>query len=51
MITLAALLRTVVGRGREDKRRNRETGEEAKAVIQGRSDGGLNQGRGCGGES
>lgn len=46
MITLAALLKTVVGRGREAKKRNRETGKEAKAIIQGRNAGGLAQGRG-----
>lgn len=53
MVTLAALLKIVWGRGkrgREEKRRNRETGNEAKAMIQGRNDGGLDQGRGCGGE-
>lgn len=46
MITLAALLKTVVGRGREAKKRNRETGKEAKAIIQGRNAGGPAQGRG-----
>ena len=46
MITLAALLKTVVGRGREAKKRNRETGKEVKAIIQGRNAGGLVQGRG-----
>lgn len=43
---LAALLKTVVGRGRKAKKRNRETGKEAKAIIQGRNAGGLAQGRG-----
>ena len=39
MITLAALLKTVVGRGREAKKENRETGKEAKAIIQQRNPG------------
>lgn len=32
------------GRGRQDKRRNRETDKEANAITQGRNDGGLDQG-------
>ena len=51
MITLAALLKTIVGRGREAKKENRETGKEAKAIIQQRNAGGQDQGRGCGGGS
>ena len=49
MIILAVLLKTVLGRGREAKKENRETGKEAKAIIQQRNAGGQDQGRGCGG--
>lgn len=47
MITLAALLKIVREwgkRGREEKRRNRETGNEAKAMIQERNDSDLEPG-------